>query len=843
MAHMSLPPINVRTLITWSLAVGLICALPLLAQLESKLPPEVDRQLESTPVMFIANKGQLETGTDFLAMSRHLKAQLASDRIVLTEGSDKVEMMFPGSRQAPEIEGLHRLDTRVTFLRADGRGEGLAIPAFASVVYRDLYSGIDLVVGSTNGLLKTEFVVQAGIDHRAIRVRYRGATRIKVEDNGALTIYAANGIFREEAPVVYQDIAGRRSYVKARYLLVGDETVGFLIDDYDHQRSLVVDPVISYSTYFGGAQPDTGASVAIDAAGAIYVAGYTESSTLSIPNPIYPQRGGADAFIFKFNSAGTQIVFATFIGGAGDDRAYSVAVDASGAAYACGSTTSSNFPTKNAAPIQATRGGLRDGFVLKLNAIGDSLIYSSYIGGSGDDVLYSCVIDAYGQLYGVGETDSLNLPVKSPFQSTNAGKTDAFLVKINLNSALAFSTYLGGSDDDGGRGIAIHPTQLTPYVTGFTSSSNFPVRNPAQSALLGGRDAFVVRFNSDANQLVFSTYLGGSNGSVIHPEQGTAIAVDTYGNNYVTGVTTSSDFPIVNAFQGTNRGGLDAFFAKHDNGGVRVYSSYLGGAGTDMGTSISVDSNRRIYVTGYTSSTNFPTVLPIQSQNAGGYDAFITHVDVNGNSAAFSSYLGGAGSDIANGITVTRSGDMVLVGATSSTNFPTRLPYQNSQGGTLDMFVSKLSAAPLPPTAPVYVSLFPNSGSGGTTNFSLSYTDANGAGNVDSIQVLVNAVFRGAGSCQIAYVHTTGLLYLLSDTGGAWMGGYAPGVLNTLSNSQCTLDVGSATVSASGNDITVTLPISFATTTLVGRQNIYAIALDRDGLRSDWNIRGYWLLP
>jgi len=808
----------------------------------SGAPPSEGLSGAVSSVLFIANRGQFEQGTEFFAFTHQLKAWLGGNEIVFAHNEDRVEMMFPGSRKRPFLEGAGPLAAQVNYLRG-GVAPVRNAPAFEGVIYRQLYDGVDLLVASEGGTLKTEFTVQPGTDHRVIRVRYRGAHRVEVDELGALVVHAANGYFREHPPVVYQDFPEGRRYLAASYFPQGDDTAGFLVEDYDRQTPLVIDPLLTYGTYFGGSRPDTGTSLAVDASGAMYVAGFSESANIPTQGPIQSQAGSYDAFVFKLNAAGTQLSYATFIGGSNDDRAYSIAVDTSGAAYLCGSTASANFPTQNAAPIQPARGGGKDGFVLKLAPAGNALVYSSYIGGSGSDAIYSCVLDAYNQVYATGETNSTNLPTKTPFQAANAGGYDAMVLKISLNNSLAFSTYFGGSGDDSGRGIAIHATQLTPYLTGYTSSTNLPVKFPAQPVSGGGQDAFVARFNSDANNLVFSTYLGGSGGTAVLPEQGLAIAVDTFGNNYVTGVTSSQNFPLTLPYQNVNKGGLDAFFAKHDNGGVRIYSSYLGGSGSDIGTAITADINRRIYVAGYTSSVNFPTLLPAQSAIGGSYDAFVTQVDVNGSPLFFSSYLGGSGPDLAYGLALNGAGEIHLAGSTNSSNFPTQSAYRFTQAGSLDMFLAKLSAAPVPPSPPVYLSLAPNSGSGISPVFTLRYTDSNGANTFDSIQFMVNSVLAGANSCQVAYVHSTGLVYLLNNGATAWTGGLPPGALNTLSNSQCAVPLASMAVSVTGNDITLTIPLSFATTTYHGTKNIYALALDTSGLRSDWAIRGTWTLP
>ena len=822
--------------------MALALSVPGAAQSALEPPAGFSRTPVPTYGILIANAGQFGPETRFLAHSQNLQASLAAGRIVLSHNQDQVEMLFPGSHANATPEPQAPLATRVNYILGDA-APVQDVPAYGAALYRDLYPGIDLHFTATGGKFKTDFIVQPGVDHRRIQVRYRGASSLAVEENGDLAISASQGVFREHAPVVYQDLPQGRRYLQASYLIQGDDSVRFHVEDYDRHYPLVIDPAISYSTYFGGTRADNGVALAVDSAGSMYVAGFTASTNLPTSGSIQNFGGNVDAFVFKFNSTGTTLVYATFIGGSGDDRATSLGVDASGAAYVCGGTYSTNFPTANATPIQAARGGNRDAFVLKLNSAGNALVYSSYIGGSGNDILNACVLDSYNQVYGVGETASTDLPTKFPFQAANGGGLDAFLIKVNLSNALSFATYFGGSGEDSGRGIGLHPTQLTPYVTGYTTSSNLPLKNPAQPSPGGGQDAFIARFNSDANNLVYSTYLGGSGGTTILPEQGLAITVDIFGNAYTAGVTSSTNFPTLSPYQATNRGGLDAFFSKHDNGGVRVFSSYFGGTGSDVATAITVDVNRQVFLAGYTSSVNLPTYLPVQAANAGSNDAFVTQLNVNGNGLLFSSYLGGTGSDQAAGIAINASGEMFLTGVTASSNFPIQSAYRFTNSGVQDMFLTKITAAPVPPSAPVFASLIPNSGSGTSATFALRYTDANGANDFESVQLLINTTFTGVNACQVAYVHSTGLVYLLNNTATTWLGGYAPGTLNTLSNSQCSLPLASMTVSAIGSDLTVNIPLSFVGSTLHGTKTIYALALDKGGLRSDWNIRGSWIFP
>ena len=383
------------------------------------------------------------------------------------------------------------------------------------------------------------------------------------------------------------------------------------------------------------------------------------------------------------------LVYSTYLGGSGSDDGNGIAVDSSGSAYVVGNTASTNFPT--ASPLQASSGGGNDVFVVKLNPTGSALVYSTYLGGSNSDFGDSIAVDASGNAYVTGETSSTNFPTASPLQAAFGGSSDAFVAKLNASgSALVYSTYLGGSFSDAGNGIAVDSSG-NAYVTGETSSTNFPTVNPFQATYVSGGDAFVAKLNASGNALVYSTYLGGGG-----DDRGLGITVDSSGNGYVAGRTTSTNFPTANALQAAFGGTGDAFVAKlNASGSALVYSTYLGGSSSDFGNSnsIAVDSAGNAYVTGLTASTNFPTASPLQAASGGGQDAFVAKLNSAGSALIYSTYLGSGGNEAGQGIAVDSSGNAYVVGGTISTNFPTISPFQAANGGSIDVFVTKLNAA------------------------------------------------------------------------------------------------------------------------------------------------------
>jgi hypothetical protein len=418
--------------------------------------------------------------------------------------------------------------------------------------------------------------------------------------------------------------------VDGRYILLADNRVGFEVGAYDKSLPLIIDPVLSYSTFLGGSNEDYAYGIAVDASGSAYVAGWTASTDFPTTSGGFQTvyGGGAyDTFVTKLNPAGDTLVYLTYLGGSADDYGKGIAVDASGNAYVTGYTYSSNFPTTPGA-FQTGYGGGGDAFVTKLNAAGSSFLYSTYLGGSNFDYATAIAVDAAGNAYVAGLSYGDFPTTPGAFQPSYGG-SDAFVTKVNGDgSALVYSTYLGGSTYDDARGIAVD-TDGSAYVTGNTNSIDFPITPDAFQTSFGGpenaTDAFVTKVNADGSALVYSTYLGGSNYDEAH-----GIAVDTSGNAYVTGLTFSGNFPTTRgAFQTGYGGGGDAFVTKlKADGSALVYSTYLGGSNDDSALSIAVDATGNAYVSGYTTSSNFPTTPGAFQTSFGGgpFDAFVAKI-------------------------------------------------------------------------------------------------------------------------------------------------------------------------------------------------------------------------
>jgi hypothetical protein len=385
------------------------------------------------------------------------------------------------------------------------------------------------------------------------------------------------------------------------------------------------------------------------------------------------------------------LVYSTYLGGSGGEQGMEIAVDSAGNAYVSGFTNSTNFPTANA--VQAANGGFQDAFVSKINAAGTALVYSTYLGGNGNEQSRGVAADSAGNAYVVGQTNSTNFPTANAFDATlGSNGEDVFVTKLNAaGSALVYSTYLGGSDSaEFGEDIAVDSAG-NAYVTGSTFSNDYPTVNPIQATFGGFTDAFVTKINAAGSALVYSTYLGGSESEI-----GEGINVDSAGNVYVTGDTKSTNFPTANAVQATNGGDQDAFVTKiNAAGSAFIYSTYLGGSAQDDGEAIAPDSSGNTYLTGNTFSTNFPTANAIQPVHGGGViqDAFVTKINAAGSALVYSTYLGGTGGEIGFGIAVDSAGNAYVAGGTGSlTSFPTANALQCGGGGQ-DAFVTKINAA------------------------------------------------------------------------------------------------------------------------------------------------------
>jgi hypothetical protein len=703
---------------------------------------------------------------------------------------------------------------------------------FERVRYPALYPGIDLVFVTSSTQLEYNFEVAPGADPTAIRVRYEGGAVPVLGPNGDLEIRAGRSKLTQPQPRAFQEPA-KNGLLPCEYRIHGGE-VALHIENYDRKLPLVIDPVLNFSTYLGGSGFDAIYGMAADSSGNLYVTGETGSGSLT--NPTTPARSTRVAFIAKLNSTATEVLFTVYLGGNGDNSGKGIALDSSANVYVTGVTASSNFPVTTGA-LLTTAPGPQDAFVVKLNSSG-ALQYSTYLGGAQSDFGFSIAVDSTGAAYIAGQAESLAFPTTSgAFQTANQGGiSDCFVSKLNATgSALVYSTLLGGSALDLCTAIALDSSN-NAYVTGTTFSTNFPIAGAIQSSLNGTANAFIAEINPSGSALVYSTYLGGSG-----TDNANAIAMDSTGAAYVAGNTSSVDFPTTTgAFETALEGTNNAFVAKVALGGTSlVYSTFLGGSQLDTATSIAVDTLGRAILGGFTSSPNFPLVTPIQSNFEGAFDAFAAVVDSGGANLLFSSYFGGSGDDRAYSVVVVPGNELYLAGTTASSNFPTLNALQPAMNVANDAFVLEMNYTPTLPPAPVSVT--PSSGSGASQTFTFVFTDPNGASDIASTQIDIGAAQAAANACHLSYTPASNLISLASNA-GTWQTGLAVGSAGTSQNSQCAINEGASSVSASGTSLTLNLALSFSAGIrgrpehLYGRQERYAG--QRLGTRGD--LDGAW---
>lgn len=719
--------------------------------------------ISQTPLSFEANTGQLSDTVKFLSRGSGYSFFLTQDEAVLSlqpggrqrsslspkemlngQTTPKakvpvaepsiVKMRLAGGRKDAKIAAKDLLSSKSNyFIGNDSAGWRVNVPHYGQVQYEGVYPGVDLVYYGNQRQLEYDFIVQPGADPKQIRLAFEGVEKTALNASGQLVLTTKNGEIRQHAPVVYQEVDGARQMVEGHYVALGANEFGFAVAEYDQSKTLVIDPVLVYSTYLGGFDNETGNGIEADAAGNAYVTGITYSADFLTKNAIQQSlRGVGNAWVAKFDPAG-RLIYSTYLGGASEDVGFAISADSDGNAYVGGTTDSSNFPITNGA-MQTNRSGRFDGFVAKLSKNGDSLLYSTYLGGQADDTIDSIALDASTNVYITGQTLSVNFPVRNAWQSSLKGVSDAYLSKLNANGgSLAYSTYLGGSGREVGYGVIVDSAN-NAVVTGFVYSNDFPTRNPAQGTNGGSVDAFITKFNAAGTGVVYSTYFGGA-----LDDGGYGVGVDSTGNAYVTGFTSSTNFPVKNAFQGQSGGFDEAFVLKLDTGGALVYSTYLGGSGDDRAFDLAADVDGNTYVIGRTESINFPVrdavqprigtgtvtagtqrtapnpdgvverfgrdsagllngqanagaVVYNQSQPISVRDAFLAKYAPDGKNL-YATYLGGADEEKAFAGAVDNRGNVYCTGLTASGNFPIKNPVQQTLRGVADAFVTKIADA------------------------------------------------------------------------------------------------------------------------------------------------------
>lgn len=628
------------------------------------------------PLAFVPNMGQEDQAVKFQAQGLGGRLFFAPSEVVFSlpnpvkvkddekekirydrHPANVIRIHYQGANDNPEVAGIGKLPGVVNVLKGNNLSKWRTnLPTYSGIAYRELYPGIELRYEGTDGKLKSTFHAAPGADPSAIIWRYKGASDVNIDASGNLVVSlpepADNGtVLIERAPIAWQGVGENRVMVPVQYALdKKDKKVSFLFPNgYDSTQPLVIDPELTYSAYLGGGHNDEGNAITLDADCNIYLTGSTYSTDFPTANPLQTNLPGSDVFVSKLNAAGNALLYSTYIGGSGGETAWDIALDSQRRITIVGETESSNFPTPN----------------------------------------------AYDNSYEVGTCDG------DPCD-------DVFVTQLLADgSVLRYSSYMGGNSDDEAFGMVLGPDDMI-YLTGFTKSSTFPTVNAHDTSFGGGTcsgapcpDGFVVKVDpaaSGVNSLLYSTYLGGNN-----YDKGNDIAVDASGRVYVTGYTSSNNFPTLNPYQPTRASGADTFVSKFDTtlsgAASLLYSTYFGGGSTDQGTGIALNGADQVYLTGFTSSANFPLANAIDNTLAG-TDAFITHLNIASNNLAYSTYLGGSNEDRGESITVDDLGNAYITGYTKSTNFPLLAAIQPAKGADscsappcADAFVTKVNPA------------------------------------------------------------------------------------------------------------------------------------------------------
>ncbi len=694
--------------------------------------PTGDTTFGSLPLTFEANVGQSDPSVAFLAhasgytvfltatgvvaqlnlgsiphnggdLRASLLSELSQTGLWDSPAADPVVLrtQFIGANPKVSIEGLEEQAAKSNyFVGNDPTNWRTGVPNFLKVGYAGIYPGIDVVFYGNDRDLEYDFLVSPAGNPHLIQLSLAGADHLSVDEYGDLVLAFPGGEVVDRAPFVYQTFDGLKQFVGGHYRLEGSNRVAFDIGDYDHSRTLIIDPVFSYSTYLGGKADDFPIWSDLGADGSLYLTGFTSSTHFPTTTGAFQQKSGGriDVFVTKLTPDGSGLVYSTYLGGRGDDFAIGISVTPEGRAHVVGGTSSPDFPIKNA--IQPTSAGGFDAFITVLDPTGSSLVYSTYLGGSGDDAAFIGPTHPDGTTWVYGRTGSTDFPVTSgAFQTTfGGGPFDIFVAKIDASGQhLVYSTYVGGSGDDEGTDGTVDGDGHA-FVTGFTSSRDFPVTPGAFQRKYGGgdTDAVAVKVSPDGSRLEYSTYLGG-NGR----EDVTDGRLDSDGNLFIPGSTNSTNFPTTpTAFQSAYAGGAhDGFIAiLNPSGSSLRWASYFGGTGDDTAGGIRPDGSGGFYFVGATSSTDLPTTRDaLQPTHGGGpSDSFVGHFsfasDLRPN-LTYSSYFGGAGFDEASGqgVNLDSQGNLFVVGDTNSANlFTTPNAFQRSEAGGFDGFAYKL---------------------------------------------------------------------------------------------------------------------------------------------------------
>ena len=666
-------------------------------------------RLHRAPFVFEENRGQAAESADFVALVGGDRLLIGASGVGLAGRSGQT-MEIVGADPEAEGAAADLLPGRSHYLFGGKAEDWLTnIPQASEVRYRAIYPGVDVVYYGNDRRLEYDFVVAPGADPDQIRLRFPALPTPRNGEDGDLLTGDDAFALRLKRPVAYQTLERGRVEIAADYRIDDSGAARIELGPWDPAEELVIDPILEFSSYLGGALDDSVSDLTTDADGNLYITGSTASQGLATSGVLQgsSQPGGllgSDAFVAKLDPTGSNLLYLTYIGGSNEDSGFGIALDGDGNVLIAGTTMSADFPTVAAHQSQIAGPGSvlgSDSFVSKLSPDGSALVYSTYLGGTGLELGGAIDVDRDGNAFLVASTTSTDLPTVNPFQaepgSTEGFAPDGMVAKLDPSGRASFVSYLGGSAEDWGFAVAADGAG-NAWITGMTHSDDFPLAGrPLQGGKRGASDGFLARVHSAGRTLLYSSYIGGTN-----DDSGRDVDVDSGGNVYLTGSTGSPDFPVSDdgtadlAEEGVR--GQDVFVAKFEPNATEIeYSAFLGGSGTDLAQSIFVDVEGRAVVAGESDSTDLESLRPFQDTNGGLYDAFVFKLDQAG-SPEYATYVGGSGNDGASGVALGADGRAVVAGTAVSADFPTTAgARQPAAAGRTESFLAKIvPSGPIP---------------------------------------------------------------------------------------------------------------------------------------------------
>ncbi|MBI3820938.1 MAG: hypothetical protein HY286_19795 [Planctomycetes bacterium] len=636
----------------------------------------------------LENCGQWSRGAKFAAKIGHAVTYFTERGIAIEVATKTIDgsaceprssiifLAFEGGNQNITIKGVGESKAQDNFfLGANESDWHPGIPSFAGVRYNNLYNGVDLLIHSRDGLLEYDLEIAPGADVANLIIACHGAESLSLDENGNLNLHTSAGPLTQLRPTTYEfDCRGNRQPLSCEFTLLGGSRFSFKLGEHHPESQLVIDPGIVYSTYLEGSSWDDGvAAVTTDSALNCYVTGRT--GAFDFPNTVGSTfQGFTDLFVTVLNASGNGLVFSTFLGGSKDEWDGGLSLDGVGNVLVNGTSRSSNYPTTVGAFDTTFNTSLsnRDTVATKLSPNGSALLYSTYLGGTGDDLAGGLASNFAGEAHVTGTTYSTDFPVTPGAADTVLNVVSgAFITKLNsAGSALLYSTFWGGNGGDQGRAIALDNT-ASAYVMGLAGSSGFPTTPGAwMPNYKGAGDTFVAKF-SPTGAIVYSTIVGG-----IGQEFPYRIAINNSGLAATVGYTASADFPTSHgAYQTKLKNVADGYLTiLNPTGTGIVYSTYLGANSGVVLTDVSLSDLGQATILGYTNATDYPTTPGAYSKVAtpnGNNDVVITKFNSKGNKLVYSTYLGGNDADYGVGVTLDASGCVYFGGKTYSTTFPT----------------------------------------------------------------------------------------------------------------------------------------------------------------------------